>query len=76
MAHPEAHRRYVDETQEALRSLVVAGSDEAGVLQLFEEPFDQVAQTMQGPVGGYTLLSLFTHPLPGRASRTDVPRGG
>lgn len=57
MARSEADRRYVDEAQEALRSLVVAGSDEAGVLQLFEAPFDQVAQTTQGPVGGYTLLS-------------------
>lgn len=46
MAHPKAYRRDVDEAQEALRSFVVAGGDAAGVLQLVEAPFYQVAQSV------------------------------
>ena len=57
MAEPEADRRDVDEAQEALGSLVVAGGDTPGVLQLVEAPFDQVAQTIQGPVDADALLA-------------------
>ena len=46
MAHPKAYRRDVDASQEALRGLVVTGGDTAGVLQLVEAPFDQVAQSV------------------------------
>lgn len=57
MTEPETDRRDVDEAQEALGSLVVAGGDTAGVLQLVETPFDQVAQTIQGPVDADALLA-------------------
>lgn len=57
MAQPETYRRDVDEAQEALGSLVVAGGDTPGVLQLVEAPFDQVAQTIQGPVDADALLA-------------------
>lgn len=57
MAQPEMYRRDVDEAQEALGSLVVAGGDTPGVLQLVEAPFDQVAQTIQGPIDADALLA-------------------
>lgn len=57
MTQPKTDRRDVDEAQEALDSLVVAGGDTAGVLQLVEAPFDQVAQTIQGSVDADALLA-------------------
>lgn len=50
MAEPKAYRRDVDEAEEALCGFVVAGRNAAGVFQLVEASFDQVAQTIQGPV--------------------------
>ena len=47
MAQPKADRRDVDEAEEALCSLVVTGGDTAGVFQLVEAPFDQVAQPVE-----------------------------
>lgn len=57
MAQPKTYRRDVVEAQKALSSLVVVGGDTPGVLQLVEEPFDQVAQTIQGPVDADALLA-------------------
>ena len=47
MTDPKPDRRDVDETEEALRSLVVTGGDTAGVLQLVEAPFDQGSQPVE-----------------------------
>lgn len=57
MAQPKTYRRDVVEAQEALSSLVVVGGYTPGVLQLVEAPFDQVAQTIQGPVDADALLA-------------------
>lgn len=50
MAEPKPDRSDVDEAEEALCGFVVAGRNAAGVFQLVEASFDQVAQTIQGPV--------------------------
>lgn len=57
MAQPKTYRRDVVEAQEALSSLIVVGGYTPGVLQLVEAPFDQVAQTIQGPVDADALLA-------------------
>ena len=50
MAEPEADRRDVDEAQEALCGLVIAGGDTTGILELVEAPLDQVSQPVERAV--------------------------
>ena len=50
MTEPKTDRRDVDEAQETLCGLVIAGSDTAGVFQLVETLLDHVAQPVEGTV--------------------------
>lgn len=61
MADPEAERRYVDEAQEALGSLVVAGCDGTCVLQLFEAALDEVSQPVEHAVDRDTEPAELAH---------------
>ncbi len=61
MAEPEADRCNVDEAQEALGGLVVAGCDASGVLEFVEAPLDKVAQPVEGAVDGHAQLAGLAH---------------
>jgi hypothetical protein len=61
MAEPEADRCDVDEAQEALGGLVVACGHPAGVLELVEAAFDEVAQSVKGAVHGQAPLAGLAH---------------
>ena len=61
MAEPETDRRDVDEAQEALGGLVVAGGDAAGVFQPVEAAFDEVAQPVEGAIHRREQLASFAH---------------
>ena len=47
MADPKPDRRDVDKAEETPCGLIVAGSNAAGVFQLVETPFDQVASLVE-----------------------------
>ena len=68
MAEPETDGGDVDEGKEALGGLVVAGGDAAGVLQLVETPFDEVAQPVEGAIDGHAQLACLAH----RDDRHDI----
>lgn len=70
MVEPEADRRHVDEAQEALGGLVVAGGNAVGVLELVESALDKVAQPVERAIHGHVGLAGFPH----RDDRDDVSR--
>ena len=59
MAQPESDGRDVDEAQEALGGLVVAGGDAAGVFERVEAALDEVAKPVEGAIHGHPLLTGF-----------------
>ena len=61
MAEPEADRRDVDEAQEAFSSLVVAGGDATGILELVEALRDEIVQAIEPAVDGDPQLPSFAH---------------
>ena len=68
MAEPEADRGDVSKGQEAFGSLVVAGGDTTGILELVEPPFDQVAKLVEDAVHGDAQSAGLAH----RDHRGDV----
>jgi hypothetical protein len=50
MAETEADQLDVDEAQEAFGSLVVAGGDSTGILELVEAPLDEIPQAIEPAV--------------------------
>ena len=61
MAEPKPDRRDVDEAQEAFGRLVVTGGDPAGILELVEAAFDQIAQPVEGAIHADAPLARLPH---------------
>lgn len=61
MAKPEADRRDVDESQEALGDLVVVGCDVAGVVDVVKALLDEVPQPAELAVEGVAQFPGFPH---------------
>jgi hypothetical protein len=57
MAAPESDRRYFDQVQEALCSLVMECGDTAGVAELVEVSLDEVAKQVERSVHGHARLA-------------------